>query len=74
MLTHSQARRGRGWQPPAVLCYRGLPAGGALWSPVVCVGLGWGTRGFLPPPLASCTQSPAPIAAFIDSFCTNKAR
>lgn len=50
MLTHSQARRGRGWQPPAVLCYRGLPAGGALWSPVVCVGLGWGTRGFLPPP------------------------
>lgn len=64
MLTCSQAHRGRELCSAIGSCQLGRPAvphrvWGALCS-------------FPPPP--GCTQSPAPIAAFIDSFCTNKAR
>ena len=49
MLTHSQARRGRGWQPPAVLCYRGLPAGGPCGPPSCVWGWVGGHVAFCPP-------------------------
>lgn len=50
MLTRSQARRGRGWQPPAVLCYRGLPAGGPCGPPSCVWGWVGGRVAFCPPP------------------------
>lgn len=59
MLTRSQARGGRGWQPPAVLCYRGLSAGGPCGPPSCVWGWVGGHVAFCPPPTGRLHAEPS---------------